>query len=221
METRGISSSKKRILLISLFIVPFLVGMALIFMAKGIGTLPFLHPVGKVMVDGKEKDLYYKVSSFSAKSFAGDSSFDFSNQDSSVFLICLFEEKRQEEWEKHLMYISKIVKRYNNVKVLAVYENDPKLFSWKEDPLLFINRHSNWYPLQIQTTEFLELVVNLKLERNEETGLYPYVIVDKEKHIRAYCPINDLKVARDVPKLLKILNNQYAPRKIEVTKKAR
>jgi hypothetical protein len=218
MENKGITPFKKRLLFISLFIVPFLAGMALIFIGKDIGNLPILHKTGTVLVDGKSVDQHYQLSEFDAKTFEG-TNYKFSYQDSSLFLICLFEEEKQKQWEEQLSYMSKIVDRYSNFKLLSVYENDPKLFSWGEDPVPFFKRHNGWNAVWMNEDEFGSLVSNLKLYRDSITDAFPYVIIDKEKHIRTYCPIDDLKKSRDVPKLLKILNNEYVPKRIKLTNK--
>ena len=218
MENKGITTFRKRLLFISLFIVPFLAGMALIFIGKGVGSLPVLHETGTSVVDGKEAPQYYQVSDFSALKFDG-STYSFSRKDSSIYLLCLFEEETQKDWEKHLSYMSKIVDRYRNFKLLSVYENSPSLFNWAEDPVPFFNRHPAWSAVWLERADFSSLVDNLKLYRDSVTNEFPYVIIDKEKHIRTYCPIDDLKKSRDVPKLLKILNNQYVPKKIELTEK--
>ncbi|MFT6745696.1 MAG: hypothetical protein ACJAZ2_000028 [Glaciecola sp.] len=215
---KGTTTFKRRLLFISLFIVPFLAGMALIFIGKGIGTLPVLHETGVIEIDGKDVMQHYQVADFTASKFDG-SEYVFSRKDSSIFLLCLFEEEKQGEWEKNLSYMSKIVDRYTNFKLLSVYENDPSLFNWAEDPVPFFKRHPAWEPLWLEKENFKALVNNLKLYRDSVSGSFPYVIVDKEKYIRTYCPINDLKKSRDVPKLLKILNNQYVPKKIELTAK--
>ena len=218
MKKKGLTVLQKRLLFLSLFIVPFLVGMALIFVGKGIGSLPILHQTGVKIVKGKEVKQHHQVPDFTAHHFDG-SSYRFSDQDSSIFLFCLFEEKKQEDWEKHLSYMSKILQRYSNCKLLSVYENDPNLFEWGEDPLPFIQRHPTWQALWLEKTQFAQLVQNLKLYEDSITQCMPYVLVDKAKHIRTYCPINDIKKARDVPKLLKILNNQYVQKKIKLTGK--
>ncbi|MFT6716903.1 MAG: hypothetical protein ACJA0Q_001551 [Saprospiraceae bacterium] len=218
MENKGITTFMKRILFISLFIVPFLLGMALIFISKGIGSLPVLHEKGTTLLEGKEVMQHYQVSNFTANRFDG-TLYTFSRKDSSIFLLCLFEEQKQSNWEEQLSYMSKIVDRYQNFKLLSVYENDPSLFNWAEDPVPFFNRHPAWGALWLEKDDFESLVTNLKLYRDSTTNTFPYVIIDKEKYIRTYCPIDDLKKSRDVPKLLKILNNQYVPKKIELTKK--
>jgi len=218
MENKGITTFKKRLLFISLFIVPFLAGMALIFIGKGVGNLPVLHKTGITVIEGKSVDQHYQVREFAATTFEG-ADYNFSCQDSSLFLICLFEEEKQKEWEEQLSYMSKIVDRYSNFKLLSVYENDPKLFQWGEDPIPFFKRHNGWSALWMNENEFGALVTNLKLHRDSVTGAFPYVIIDKEKRIRTYCPINDLKKSRDVPKLLKILNNEYVPKRIRLTDK--
>lgn len=218
MEGKGITTFKKRLLFISLFIVPFLAGMALIFVGKGIGSLPTLHKTNMVEVDGKLVQQFYQVPDFSANTFEGGE-YEFSRNDSSLFVLCLFEEERSEVWEKHLSYMSMILARYENVKLVSVFENDPKLFSWGEDPVPFFNRHERWEAVWLGHSDFKALTSSLKLYRDTTTNCFPYVILDKEKHIRTYCPINDLKKARDVPKLLKILNNQYVAKKVELTAK--
>ncbi len=43
MGEQAISSPKKKILYIGLFIVPFLVAIALIYISKGLGTLPIMN----------------------------------------------------------------------------------------------------------------------------------------------------------------------------------
>jgi hypothetical protein len=218
MKDKGLTTFKRRLLFISLFIVPFLAGMALIFIGKGIGSLPILHKVEPIIVEGEKVDQYYQVANFSANTFDGKP-YVFSNEDSSLFLLCLFEEEKNEDWEEQLSYMSKIVDRYRNFKLLSIYENDPALFDWAEDPVPFFDRHPAWEALWLTRDNFESLVENLKLYRDTVTKVMPYVIIDKEKHIRTYCPIDDLKKSRDVPKLLKILNNQYVAKKIELTAK--
>ena len=210
MTNRGISSSKKRILFISLFIVPFLVGMALIFMGKGLGTLPTLHQT--------EKGSFYTVPEFTASNFSDSSAYTFSHSDSSIFVVILMPKEINSEWGKHIMYASKIFERYNNTKILTIFEEE-KSYTWDENPLSFFNRYEKWEAVTQDSVLFEKTMQLFKNQPDSITKVPPYVIVDKEKHIRAYCDINDLKKARDVPKMLKILNNQYAPRKIEVTRK--
>jgi len=210
MENRGISSTKKRILFIGLFIVPFLVGMALIFMGKGLGTLPILHKTGNKM--------YYVVPEFKATHFEDSSIYTFSHLDSSIFIVILMPKEIKSEWGKHIMYASKIFERYNNTKILTIFEEE-KEHDWKENPLSFFKRYDKWETVTLDSIRFESAMILFKNKPDSITNVPPYIIVDKEKHIRAYCDINDLKKARDVPKMLKILNNQYAPRKIEVTRK--
>ncbi len=218
MEIRTISVKQKRLLFVSLFIVPFLAGMVLIFMGKGIGSLPFLHPTEEMGVEGKMKMQYYSVPNFSVKGF-NDTIVNFSDKDSSIYLLTLFDKVNQDNWEEHMMYIPKIVSRYSNFKVLSIYEGNPSDFSWAENPMPFFERFPTWTVSWENTEEFNKIKTYLKLHADSATNVLPYVIIDKEKHIRAYCPINDLKASRDVPKLLKILNNQYAPRKVVISQK--
>lgn len=210
MTERGTSSTTKRILFISLFIVPFLIGMALIFMGKGLGTLPTLHK--------ESKGIFYTLPEFQATNFADSSNYTFSHLDSSIFVVILMPKELKSEWGKHIMYASKIFERYNNTKILTVFE-EGKSKVWDESPLAFFERYPKWEAVTQDSLLFKETMGLFKTTKDSITGVPPYIIVDKEKHIRAYCDINDLKKVRDVPKMLKILNNQYAPRKIEVTRK--
>ena len=223
METKGISSKSKKVLFVSLFIVPFLAGMALIFMGKGMGSLPTLHQIGSKEVNGKTVKTYYTVPDFNYNEFLfQDSSvnkLNFSTQDSSIYLITLHDKKNNTEWEKHLMYITKIFERYSNVKILSIYEGNPNDFKWAENPVPYFKTFPKWIPAWVNSNEFNNIVQLLKTQPDSITGIYPYIIIDKEKHIRTYCDINDLKVARDIPKLLKILHNQYAPRRVKISKK--
>lgn len=207
MESRGLSSTLRRVLYITLFVVPFLLGMALIFMGKGLGTLPILHKIGE--------ESYYAVPEMNYEGSAA-TSLNFNASDSAITLFTLHQKENKEIWEKHIMYVSKILKRYNNVTVHSVFETD-SANSWSEDPKPFMDGYKKWDRAELKSNDFDEVIENLKLYEDSITGTLPYVIVDKASHIRAYCAINDLKKARDVPKMLKILNNQYAPRKVEIT----
>lgn len=213
MEKLPISKSYKRYLLIGLFIVPFFIGMALIFMGKGIGTLPKLHAL-----DAKKK-LYYTVPEFNVTNLSGHQNFTFSHQDSSIYVVTLHPISNQFNWEKHLMYLTKVMERYNNAKVLTILEGDTAQFNWTENPEPFFKKFPKWVVTYTNSGNFEQIKNYLKTEVDSANGLPPYIIVDKEKIIRAYCKINDLKTARDIPKMLKILNNQYAPRNNKVEKR--
>jgi hypothetical protein len=212
MEKLPLSKFYKRYLLIGLFIVPFFIGMALIFMGKGIGTLPKLHAI-----DVKKK-IYYTVPEFEVTNLLGQQKFKFSQLDSSIFVVTLHPISNQFNWEKHLMYLTKVIERYNNTKVLTILEGDTAQFNWTENPEPFIKKFPKWMVTYTNTGNFEKIKNYFKTEVDTTNGLPPYIIVDKEKIIRAYCKINDLKTARDVPKMLKILNNQYAPRNNKVEK---
>lgn len=213
MEKLPISKSNKRFLFIGLFIVPFFIGMALIFMGKGIGTLPKLHAV-----EGKKK-VYYTVPNFAVTKLENNKEFIFSNLDSSIYVITLHPLSNQFNWEKHLVYLTKVMERYNNTKVLTIFEGDTNQFNWSENPEPYIKKFPKWEVAYTNSTNFEQIKNYLKVKNDSITGIPPYVIVDKEKIIRAYCAINDLKTARDIPKMLKILNNQYAPRNHKVEKR--
>lgn len=218
MGEKGLSSPKKRLLYIGLFIVPFLIAMALIFMSKGLGTLPIMDMNGKfVQLKYKNPPAYYTVPEFSLNTFTGDT-VNFNHEDSVLYMITLFQKDKPAEWEKHLMYIGeKVIKRANNVKVISVYENDPEMSIWTESPNEYVKSISDkWFMAHADSAEFQLLKSNLKLSLNDSTGLYDYVLIDKDEHIRAYCTINDAKIARDIPKMFKLLSNQYVPRKLDI-----
>lgn len=217
-KEKNTSRNRKKVLFISLFIVPFLVGMALIFIGKNIATLPILHPEDQEFKDDKKVTTYYRIPEFSFTSLSGKK-VEFLNSDSSLFLLTLFQSLKEEEWEKHMMYHTKIIERYSNAKFYTIYEGSAADFVWTEDPIPFFKRFDSWEAGFMPNAEFNLLIKNLKLLPDSITGMYPYVLVDKEKHIRAYCNINDLKAARDIPKMFKILNNQYAPKRAKLTQK--
>ncbi len=213
MEKLPISKSYKRYLLIGLFIVPFFIGMALIFMGKGIGTLPKLHAI-----DAKKK-LFYTVPEFEVISLSNHQNFTFSHKDSSIYVVTLHPLSNQFNWEKHLMYLTKVMERYNNAKVLTILEGDTSQFKWSENPKPFFEKFPKWIVTYTNNSNFEQIKNHFRTEVDSINGLPPYIILDKEKIIRAYCKINDLKTARDIPKMLKILNNQYAPRNKKVEKR--
>ncbi len=218
MGEQQISSPKKKLLYIGLFIVPFLVAMALIFTSKGLGTLPIMDMNGKfVQLKYKKPPPYYKVPEFKLPLFIGDT-VSFNHEDSILYMITLFNKNNPKEWEKHLMYIGeKIIKRANNVKVISIYEDDPEMTIWTESPNKYVESISDkWYMAHATPSEFEKIKSYLKLSINDSTKLYDYVLIDKDEHIRAYCSINDAKVARDIPKMFKLLSNQYVPRKIDI-----
>ncbi|MBL56446.1 MAG: hypothetical protein CMP61_04580 [Flavobacteriales bacterium] len=218
MGENKISSPKKKLLYVGLFIVPFLVAMALIFVSKGLGTLPIMDMNGKfVQLKHKNPPPYYTVPEFSLPTFTGDT-LTFNHEDSILYMITMFPKNNSKEWEKHLMYIGeKIIKRANNVRVIGIYEDDYELKMWSESPLEYVQSVSDkWFMTHASTSEFEKIKASLKLELNDSTNLYDYVMIDKDEHIRAYCSINDAKVARDIPKMFKILSNQYVPRKFDI-----
>ena len=133
-------------------------------------------------------------------------------------MINLFQKDNSNEWDKHLLYIGeKIIKRANNVRVITIYEDDPEMKLWEESPNEYVKSISDkWYLAHATKDEFSTLKNYLKLTLNDSTNLYDYVLVDKDEHIRAYCTINDAKIARDIPKMFKLLSNQYVSRKIDI-----
>jgi hypothetical protein len=218
MGEKRISSPKKKLLYLGLFIVPFLVSMWLIYISVNLGTLPIMNPQGEfVKLKYKNPPKYYKIPEFSLPTFNGDT-VHFNHKDSVLYMITLFHKENSKEWEKHIFYIGdKIIKRANNVKVISIFEDDPEMKVWKESPNNYVKRISKkWSLAHASKNEFNKIKKDLRLFLNDSTQMYDYVLVDKDEHIRAHCSINDAKVARDIPKMFKILNNQYVPRKLDI-----
>lgn len=218
MVEKVLSSPKKKLLYIGLFIVPFLVAMALIYTSVNLGTLPIMNREGKfVTFKHKNHSEYYKIPEFSLPTFSNDT-VHFNHKDSTLYMISLFHKENIKEWEKHVLYIgNKIIKRANNIKVICVFEDESNMESWKESPLDYVKFVSKkWHLAHASPNEFIKIKDYLKLSLNDSTLMYDYVLVDKDEHIRAHCSINDAKVARDIPKMFKLLNNQYVPRKLDI-----
>ncbi|MFL2581702.1 MAG: hypothetical protein ACJ0QJ_00915 [Flavobacteriales bacterium] len=218
MVEKRISSPKKKLLYTGLFIVPFLIAMGLIYISVNLGTLPIMNSDSEfVKLKYKNPPEYYTIPEFSLPTFSNDS-VHFRHKDSILYMITMFHKENVKEWEKHVLYIgSKIIKRANNIKVISIFENDPKMNLWKESPIEYVKSVSNkWYLAHASEDEFEKIKNSLKLELNDSTQMYDYVLVDKDEHIRAHCSINDAKVARDIPKMFKLLNNQYVPRKLDI-----
>ena len=218
MGEKALSSPKKKLLYIGLFIVPFLVAMALIYTSVNLGTLPIMDREGKfVTFKHKTSKEYYRIPEFSLPTFKGDS-VHFNHKDSILYMISLFHKENKKEWDKHVLYIgNKIIKRANNIKVICIFENDSNMKSWKESPLKYVESVSEkWHLAHASINKFEKIRKHLKLSLNDSTQMYDYVLVDKDEHIRAHCSINDAKVARDIPKMFKLLNNQYVPRKLDI-----
>ena len=94
MGENKISSPKKKLLYVGLFIVPFLVAMALIFVSKGLGTLPIMDMNGKfVQLKHKNPPPYYTVPEFSLRTFTGDT-LTFNHEDSILYMITMFPKKQ-------------------------------------------------------------------------------------------------------------------------------
>ena len=218
MVEKRISSPKKKILYVTLFIVPFLIAMGLIYISVNLGTLPIMNSEGKfVKLKYKNPPKYYTIPEFSLPTFSGDT-VHFRHQDSILYMLTMFHKENIAEWEKHVLYIgNKIIKRANNIKVISIFEDDSTMSIWKESPIEYVRSVSDkWYLAHASKNEFEKIKQNLKLSLNDSTQMYDYVLVDKDEHIRAHCAINDAKVARDIPKMFKLLNNQYVPRKLDI-----
>lgn len=218
MVEKRISSLKKKILYVGLFIMPFFIAMGLIYISVNLGTLPIMNTKGEfVKLKYKNPPKYYTIPEFSLPTFSGDT-VHFRHQDSILYMITMFHKENIVEWEKHVLYIgNKIIKRANNIKVISIFEDDPTMSIWRESPIEYVKSVSDkWYLAHASKNEFVKIKKTLKLSLNDSTQMYDYVLVDKDEHIRAHCTINDAKVARDIPKMFKLLNNQYVPRKLDI-----
>jgi len=218
MGEQGLSAPKKKILYVGLFIAPFLLAMALIFMAKGLGTLPIMGEDGKwLQLKRKNPPKYYTVPEFTVNNFEGNP-ICFKHEDSIIYLITILPNSKPEEWSKHILYIGeKIIPRANNVRVISFFEGNAENDLWEEDPLPYIkNKSKKWDVAYIDHTQFDEFLLTFKTEVNDSTGIPPFVLLDKEEHIRAHCDINDAKVSRDIPKMFKLLSNQYVSGKLDI-----
>ncbi len=218
MGEQGLSAPKKKILYVGLFIVPFLLAMALIFMAKGLGTLPIMSEDGKWLeLKRKNPPKYYTVPEFTINNFEG-SSIDFRHKDSIIYLITILPNSKPEEWVKHILYIGeKIIPRASNVRVISLFEGSAENNNWEENPLPYIKKKSDkWDLAYINHDKFNEFLLKFKTEVNDSTGIPPYILLDKDEHIRAHCNINDAKVSRDIPKMFKLLSNQYVSGKLDI-----
>ena len=128
MVEKKISSPKKKLLYVGLFILPFLIAMGLIYISVNLGTLPIMNKNGRfVKLKYKNPPEYYTIPEFSLPTF-NDDTVHFRHKDSVLYMITMFHKENVKEWEKHILYIGgKIIKRANNIKVISIFENDPKI----------------------------------------------------------------------------------------------
>ena len=79
-------------------------------------------------------------------------------------------------------------------------------------------KSDKWSLAYVNQDQFNEYLSMFRISINDSTGIPPYVLVDKDEHIRAFCDINDAKIARDIPKMFKLLSNQYVSGKLDIKK---
>lgn len=218
MGEQELSAPKKKILYVSLFIAPFLLAMALIFMAKGLGTLPIMSEDGKwLQLKRKNPPKYYTVPEFTINNFEG-TPIEFRHQDSIIYLMTLLPNSKPEEWSKHILYVGeKIIPRASNVRVISFFEGDSNENLWEENPMAYVKSKSEkWDLAYVSNEQYNQFLTIFKTEVNDSTGIPPYVLLDKDEHIRAHCDINDAKISRDIPKMFKLLSNQYVSGKLDI-----
>ena len=220
MGDQALSPPKKKVLYIGLFIAPFLLAMALIFMGKGLGTLPIMGEGGEwLQLKRKNPPKYYTVPEFKLNDFEGEL-VHFKHSDSILYLLTILPKSKPEEWSKHLLYVGdKIIPRATNVRVISLFEGSHENNMWKEDPIPYTKTKSDkWSLAYVNQDQFNEYLSMFRISINDSTGIPPYVLVDKDEHIRAFCDINDAKIARDIPKMFKLLSNQYVSGKLDIKK---
>jgi hypothetical protein len=219
MGEQALSAPKKKILYVGLFIAPFLLAMALIFMGKNLGTLPVLGEDGKTYLQLKRKNppAYYVVPEFELTDFEGNQ-VQFRHADSILYLLTILPKSKPEEWSKHVLYVGeKIVPRCTNVRVISLFEGSAEDNLWEEDPIPYIKTKSDkWSLSYVNEIQYNEFLSKFKTAVNDSTGIPPYILVDKDEHIRAHCTINDAKISRDIPKMFKLLSNQYVSGKLDI-----
>jgi hypothetical protein len=218
MGEQALSAPKKKILYVGLFIAPFLLAMALIFMAKGLGTLPIMSEDGKwLQLKRKNPPAYYTIPEFELIDFEGQP-IHFKHSDSILYLLTILPKSKPEEWSKHVLYVGeKIVPRATNVRVISLFEGSQEENLWEEDPIPYIKTKSDkWSLAYVNEVQFNEYLSLFKTSISDSTGIPPYVLVDKDEHIRALCDINDAKISRDIPKMFKLLSNQYVSGKLDI-----
>jgi len=217
-----ISGSRKRILFIGLFVVPFLIAMALIFYGKGMGQLPKYFAEEKVDKNGDKIKGYYSAPLEKFSSAFNDSLQSMS--DSTTYVISFFPDSLKDRWNKHLLYIERILVQHKGARVASFFEEDSSgKITWPTaDPQKFIAAQPLWQTFKVPKSSWDKLYNDFKISHNEiDSMLYfpPYVIIDKQRRIRSMVPVTGLKDVKEITGRLKRLNNEYAAIKKTIEQK--
>ncbi len=211
MELGG---KKKRVLFIGLFIVPFLIAMALIFYGKSVDGLPKFY-------GNKETKEY-----FHPKLYCGsDISSPIQNcmKEKTTYVVTFFPQKDKDQWEKQLLFAGELAERQKGADIVSFFEPDSagKITWTGGNPAEYLKKFPQWKTIQIESSEWDSLYANYKLKTKEVDSLFfpPYIIVDRDNIIRGMVTITDLKATREVTARLKRLNNEYASEKKEIIRK--
>jgi hypothetical protein len=211
MELEG---KKKRFLFIGLFIVPFLIAMALIFYGKSVDGLPKFYKVENTKDYFHPKLRCGKDISTSAQNCM---------KENTTYVITFFPQKDKDQWEKQLLFVGELADRQKGANIVSFFEPDSSgKVTWNEgNPAKFLEKYPQWKTLQIQSNEWDSLYANYKLKTKEVDSLFfpPYIIVDRDNIIRGMVTITDLKATREITARLKRLNNEYASEKKEIIRK--
>jgi hypothetical protein len=206
-----ISGSKKRILFIGLFVVPFLIAMALIFYGKGMGQLPKYYQEESVNKNGEKTKEYYSAP---LQSFPDAFNSFQSMSDSASYVICLFPDSLKDRWDKQLLYIERILVQHKGAHVASFFEEDSlgKLLWPTANPQEFIAAQPLWETYKVPQSAWNKLCNDFKIVPKEIKNLYfpPYIILDKRRRIRSMVPLTGLKDVKEITGRLKRLNNEYA-----------
>ena len=217
-----ISGSKKRILFIGLFVVPFLIAMALIFYGKGMGQLPKYYEEEITGKNGEKTKSYYSAPIEQFPSAFNDSLQSMS--DSTTYVITFFPDSLKDRWDKHLLYIERILVQHKGARVASFFEEDSlgKVHWPTADPQNFIAAQPLWQTFKVPEFQWDKLYRDFKISHAElDSMLYfpPYIIVDRQRRIRSMVPVTGLKDVKEITGRLKRLNNEYAAVKKTIEQK--
>ncbi len=218
MELKG---GKKRLLFIGLFIVPFLIAMALIFYGKTIHPLPKYFEKKITNAKGEKVSVFYSVPLKPYKNIFTGKTQKMSN--SSTYIVVFFTKEKRKMWAEQILFISKILDQHKGAKAACFFEEDSSgVVKWTSDsPEKFIKSFNNWENYQVADSTLDQLYADFKLTRKEVNTMHfpPYVIIDRSQIIRAMVTVTDLKATREVVSRLKRLSNEYASEKKVIERK--
>ncbi|MCX6183223.1 MAG: hypothetical protein NT150_15025 [Bacteroidetes bacterium] len=194
--------------------------MALIFYGKGMGQLPKYYQEEVTDANGEKTKGYYSAPLEKFPSAFNDSLQSMS--DSTTYVITFFPDSLKDRWDKHLLYIERILVAHKGARIASFFEEDStgKLTWPTASPKDFIAAQPLWQTFKVPHSQWNKLYNDFKLSEAEldttlrkyYTNVYfpPYVIIDRQRRIRAMFPFTGLKDAKEITGRLKRLNNEYA-----------